>query len=187
MTPPEMTIFELIGWIVLGGSIGGVTAMLIKVKVVKDGLLLDEIKVQLRSFVALAVISLFIGSTAALAIQWFLIGFGGFRSKPEIEDTMFILAISIIAGFGGRRLLPMITSQLEKQIRNVEEGLEKTKKEAEVATDKVTERQSKRRKPITPGFRCSYKSNTIDLRAKTLLLLLLSESGDHSSVVCANK
>jgi hypothetical protein len=87
-----------------------------------------------------------IGSAAALAVQWGLISIGKFRSTTSLEDTIFILSISIIAGFGSRRILPIITDQLEKQIKdtqkqvtNVKAELEETKKETKIVAEKATE------------------------------------------------
>lgn len=134
MTPTEpltqeatMTICQLLFWIVLGGSIGGITAMLIRVKAVKDGTLLDEISVRPRSLFGQAISSLFIGSAAALAIQWILIAIGSFRSTIRVEDTMFIVAISVVAGYSAREILPMIAKRLGEEITRRE--LQETKKE----------------------------------------------------------
>lgn len=79
-----------------------------------------------------------------MAIQWLLISIGKFRSSTSIEDTMFILAVSILADYGARRILPMITDQLEgqitatrKQVKHVEKELLETKKETQDVTNKV--------------------------------------------------
>lgn len=138
MTPTEptalMTICEVLSWIVLGGSIGGVTAMLIRVKVVKDGMLLDnDVTVRSRTLLGLAMFSSFIGSAAALAIQWLLIGINKFDSTADVKNTIFILAISVVAGYGARQILPMLTRRFEKELEDVKEDLTKdltqTKKE----------------------------------------------------------
>jgi len=99
MTTIDMTIRELLFWIVLGGSIGGVTAVLIRVRLVNDGLLVDELSARLRNLLYLAAFSSLIGSAAALAFQWILIGVGKFQSSTQIEDIMFILATSVVAGY----------------------------------------------------------------------------------------
>jgi hypothetical protein len=124
-----MTIHEFLSWVALGGSIGGVTAVLIKVKLTKDGLLLGDISVRSDSFLCLGVFSLLIGSAAALAFQWILIGINEFRSNTTIEDIVFILATSVVTGFVAREILPIITNQLEAQIRNVGQKVEHVHRE----------------------------------------------------------
>jgi len=120
MTTIDMTIRELLFWIVLGGSIGGVTAVLIRVRLVNDGLLLDELSARSGNLLYLAVFSSLIGSAAALASQWILIGVGKFQSSTQIDDIMFILATSVVAGYVARGMLPMITSQNDKLISKLE-------------------------------------------------------------------
>ena len=115
MTTIDMTIRELLFWIVLGGSIGGVTAVLIRVRLVNDGLLVDELSARSRNLLYLAAFSSLIGSAAALAFQWILIGVGKFQSSTQIEDIMFILATSVVAGYVARGILPMI-----KKVEDVE-------------------------------------------------------------------
>jgi hypothetical protein len=120
MTTIDMTIRELLFWIVLGGSIGGVTAVLIRVRLVNDGLLVGELSARSRNLLYLAAFSSLIGSAAALAFQWILIGVGKFQSSTQIEDIMFILATSVVAGYVARGILPMIASQSEKPIGRLE-------------------------------------------------------------------
>lgn len=158
MTPTEptalMTICEVLFWIVLGGSIGGVTAMLIRVKVVKDSMLLDDdATVRSRTLLGLAIFSSFIGSAAALAIQWLLIGINKFESTADVKNTIFILVVSVVAGYSARQILPMLTRRFERELEDVaqkvtnverkvvhvEEDLTETKKEAEAAEFKAVE------------------------------------------------
>lgn len=127
MTTIDMTIRELLFWVVLGGSIGGLTAVLIRVKLANHGLLLEEISVRSRSLLYLAVCSLLIGSAAALAFQWVLISVGKFRSNTQLEDIVFILATSVAAGYVARWIFPMITSQSEELISKVESVNKKVK------------------------------------------------------------
>lgn len=54
----KMAISELLSWVVLGGSIGGIAATFIRVKVENDGMSLDEVRVRPKILLALASISL---------------------------------------------------------------------------------------------------------------------------------
>lgn len=140
MTTIDMTIRELLFWIVLGGSIGGVTAVLIRVRLVNDGLLVDELSARSRNLLYLAAFSSLIGSAAALAFQWILIGVGKFQSSTQIEDIMFILATSVAAGYVARGILPMIASQSEKPIgrlENIDKKVEHVGKKLESVDKKV--------------------------------------------------
>jgi tetratricopeptide (TPR) repeat protein len=140
MTTIDMTIRELLFWIVLGGSIGGVTAVLIRVRLVNDGLLVDELSARLRNLLYLAAFSSLIGSAAALAFQWILIGVGKFQSSTQIEDIMFILATSVVAGYVARGILPMIASQSEKligRLESVDKKVEHVGKKLESVDKKV--------------------------------------------------
>jgi tetratricopeptide (TPR) repeat protein len=140
MTTIDMTIRELLFWIVLGGSIGGVTAVLIRVRLVNDGLLVDELSARSRNLLYLAAFSSLIGSAAALAFQWILIGVGKFQSSTQIEDIMFILATSVVAGYVARGILPMIASQSEKligRLESVDKKVEHVGKKLESVDKKV--------------------------------------------------
>ena len=140
MTTIDMTIRELLFWIVLGGSIGGVTAVLIRVRLVNDGLLVDELSARSRNLLYLAAFSSLIGSAAALAFQWILIGVGKFQSSTQIEDIMFILATSVVAGYVARGILPMIASQSEKligRLESVDKKVEDVGKKLESVDKKV--------------------------------------------------
>jgi hypothetical protein len=178
MTTIDMTIRELLFWILLGGSIGGVTAVLIRVKLVNDGLLLDELSARLRNLLYLAVFSSLIGSAAALAFQSILIGVGKFRSSTQIEDIMFILATSVVAGYVAREMLPMITSQVEKltsklegvdkKVEHVSKKLEGVGKKVEHVEDGLSE-TSLLTSAVRNELESYLKSHPTDRRAATIL------------------
>jgi hypothetical protein len=113
--------------------------MLIRVKVVKGGVLLDGESVRSKTLFGLAVFSsVIIGIAAALAIQWILIGISSFKSTIKLADTMFILAISVVAGYGAREILPAIARRIENEIirEEVQKEVQETTKEM---TTKVKE------------------------------------------------
>lgn len=132
-TAENLRMVELLCLISAGGSLGGVVAALSRLRIrdnrwrIDDA---DDANIGGRDFTSLAIGSILIGIGGAIAVQWALISIGKFRSSAATDDQMFILALSVIAGYGARRILPMLTDQLEKQLGTV-------RKEALTAVEEV--------------------------------------------------
>jgi tetratricopeptide (TPR) repeat protein len=192
MTTIDMTIRELLFWIVLGGSIGGVTAVLIRVRLVNDGLLLDELSARSGNLLYLAVFSSLIGSAAALASQWILISVGKFQSSTQIDDIMFILATSVVAGYVARGLLPMITSQndklisklesVDKRVEHVGKKFEGVDKRVEHIEDDLRE-TSLLMRAVGNELESSLKSHPADRRAAIILATICRAHKDLGGAI----
>jgi hypothetical protein len=67
----------------------------------------------------LAIISAGIGAAGAIALQFIFVLLQSFKSAGTTPNIVFLFSISVAAGFGAKRLLPIMTSRLERQIQEV--------------------------------------------------------------------
>ena len=129
-----MTISEIVIWVVLGGAIGGLAELFTELtfgdneRGTNDDLEKGAVKfkynnneVSIWQSIVLSLISIMIGVCGSVAFQFILILLGSFKSGKDPEQILFLLSISSAAGFGARRLLPKITSQLENKVAEIEE------------------------------------------------------------------
>lgn len=75
--------------------------------------------------------SAFIGMCGAVAFIFFVTAIGGIRAFTDPSEIARFIALSMIAGFGARRLLPMMVTHLEKQIAHAEESADRALNTAE--------------------------------------------------------
>jgi hypothetical protein len=88
--------------------------------------------------------SALIGVADAIAFLFFIIAVGGLTTFSTLGEQIRIIAVSVIAGFGARSLLPRMVGQLEKQIAQAQKDVAETqrnlgitKAEAEQASAKA--------------------------------------------------
>lgn len=124
-----MSIGELLAWIIAGGGAGGVLGLFTRIEFSDKSLLLGQANFSGWKTVILIAISFLIGVGGAVAINWVIIGIGKFSSVATAENRLYILALSVLSGFGGRRILPALTEKFEKELGQTQEELEKTKEE----------------------------------------------------------
>jgi hypothetical protein len=67
--------------------------------------------------------SALIGVAGAIAFLFFIIAVGGLTTFSTLGEQIRIIAVSVIAGFGARSLLPRMVGQLEKQIAQAQKTL----------------------------------------------------------------
>lgn len=108
--------------VTLGGAFGGALYFINRLEFENDDVSLfgkvklSEKQFKIHQFLALLGSSMLLGIGGALAIQFLMIGIGKFQNQNTAEALMTIFSISVVAGFGGRRFLSVVTNKLEQQI-----------------------------------------------------------------------
>lgn len=85
-----------------------------------------------------------IGAAGAIAFLFFVIAVGGLTNFQTLTEQLRSIAVSVIAGFGARRLLPRMVGHLERQMEEVKSEAEKASHDAKEAAQEakvVSERQ----------------------------------------------
>jgi hypothetical protein len=80
-----------------------------------------------------------IGAAGALAFLFFVIAVGGLTNFQTLTEQLRSIAVSVIAGFGARRLLPRMVGHLEKQMEEVKNEAEKASHDAKEALGRQRE------------------------------------------------
>ncbi|WAJ28499.1 hypothetical protein [Antarcticirhabdus aurantiaca] len=125
--------------VLAGGLMGGLVSFLIELRYEDERIRLFGRNIDGKRLALLAFVETAVGMVGALAIQFVAVLIRLFPSNLDTEGSMLLLSISCIAGFGARRLLPRITSSLEKRIEQAERDAEAATKEASEAREKAEE------------------------------------------------
>ncbi|RYU62551.1 hypothetical protein EWI61_03485 [Methylolobus aquaticus] len=127
--------WEILAWVVAGGALGGIVDVCSRLEYTIDGFKDSDIPVTRLWTCTSFILSIIVGGGGALALQWVLLGIGKFDSASTPENKIFFLAISVMGGFGARRLLPGLRQALEEQVlqnrRDVEEVRQENKRDVE--------------------------------------------------------
>jgi Alanine-zipper, major outer membrane lipoprotein len=78
-----------------------------------------------------------IGIGGAIAFMFFIIAVGGVTNFATVDEQLRTVAVSVIAGFGARSLLPRMVGQLEKQIAQASAKADTATEKADSATEKA--------------------------------------------------
>lgn len=84
-----------------------------------------------------------IGAAGAIAFLFFIIAVGGLTNFQTLTEQLRSMAVSVIAGFGARSLLPRMVGHLEKQVAEARTEAGEAKTEAEKATQEAKEALAK--------------------------------------------
>jgi hypothetical protein len=87
---------------------------------------------------------LVIGMCGAASIIFVFASTTWFPREDTTQTELWLLTMSVVAGFGSRRFLPMVTKRLERQVQELEEKVEKEHKEL-----RETERRSQIRDAVS--------------------------------------
>lgn len=144
-----MTIDIVIAWLVVGGVVGGLADLFLHIRYGDYGFaykstnseLGASVPINIWAFIGLCVLSAFIGLSGAVGVQVILIGIQKFSDAPSVENKLLLLSVSVIAGFGARRLLPQIRDRLEEELLKTRE---ESRDAAEDAQEAIEEARSAR-------------------------------------------
>jgi len=89
-------------------------------------------------FVAAVVTAVLVGIAGALAVLLVIIEASKFPKTFNTEDELFLLTISIVAGFGSRQLLPSITATFQQQLNKLAGQNAELQSQAVKSTARVT-------------------------------------------------
>ena len=113
------------------GGLGGLVAHLLRWPLGKDG---SPTPTEAPLHWAASIV---IGVAGAIGFLVFTIAVGGLGGEPpKLDDVLRTISVSVIAGFGARRLLPRMVDHLETQIAEVREKADEAKKEAKATEAK---------------------------------------------------
>lgn len=135
-----LDIFDIIMWVSIGGVLGGIAEYLRRIAY-RDGahraLVINGHELFQRPFILLLVASAIIGLSGALAFQFILISLKWISLTHTPEDILFLLSVSVAAGFGARILLPEITERLRDQLKKLRAETDQLTTKAEGAAEKA--------------------------------------------------
>lgn len=137
MDPPTLAPFSIFLLISVGGAIGGTAEYLRKIAYRKKAWVTNSDEVSSVPVMLLLVTSAIIGLSGALALQFILIWLNAFHDTNETKDIVFLVSISVAAGFGARILLPEITERLRDQVKTLRAETDKSTTKAEEAAKKA--------------------------------------------------
>lgn len=128
-----MTILEILSWVVAGGILGGLCDFFnrFRLDIEKSKVCFHGEAVGFWQAMSLGLMNSGLGIGGALAVQFAMISIGKFQSDRATEVQMLLLSISVVAGFGGRRFLSLLSSKLEDQIGEAERNSAEAREDAE--------------------------------------------------------
>jgi hypothetical protein len=128
-----MSMFEVLIIVIAGGIVGGLASLFIRLEFVSKSFKIGEELVNSWSLIYLAFFDGFIGAAGALGVQFIIISVNSFPEKFELKNKLFLLTVSVIAGFGARHLLPTISDRLKRDINEVKRESGEAKRESDEA------------------------------------------------------
>ncbi len=152
---PSMDLSLILLLIGIGGALGGAAGFFGRFSL-RDGAIVIERadassdtggagavagydRVGFGAAVLLTLVSVVIGCAGALAIQFVLVVLDAAKLEASAKHELFVLSISVAAGFGARRLLASLTARLEEQVRRAQITAAEAKQTAETTRRSVAE------------------------------------------------
>ena len=133
----QWSLSEILEFTVLGGAFGGAADLLARIRLKGGQFQLVDESISGTQFCIELLIQLVIGMCGAAAIIFVFASTTWFPREDTTQTELWLLTMSVVAGFGSRRFLPMVTKRLERQVQELEEKVEKEHKEL-----RETERRS---------------------------------------------
>jgi hypothetical protein len=154
---------------VIGGAFGGAADLLARIRL-KDGhfQIVDE-SISGTQFSIYSLIQLVIGMCGAAAIIFVFASTTWFPREDTTQTELWLLTMSVVAGFGSRRFLPMVTKRLERQVQELEEKVDKEHKELREAErrSQIRDAVSRALTLVAPGAAATptqLNSSLVELR-----------------------
>jgi hypothetical protein len=125
----QWSLALIVSFTAVGGAFGGVADLLARLQL-KDGFfdLVDE-RVSGPNFFLALLIQMILGMCGAAAIVFVFASTTWFPREDSTQSRLWLLTLSVVAGFGARRFLPIVTRRLERQIQELEQKVEEERKE----------------------------------------------------------
>lgn len=161
----ETTKFLVImALVIAGGALGGLAFFLFALGFSESRTTVDGKEVRGRHLFWCAASQIGVGLCGAVAVQFLLILIRIFPKDPTSENAVLLVSVSAAAGFGARRLLPSLASNLERRVEQAEIQAERAQEGAEQAKDKATraEVMSKVSAALRPGTTESQRAEAIE-------------------------
>lgn len=121
MTVEALEFEQIVSLMVAGGAMGGIAHFFAQFRIKGLTLHINGETASVTTTFWQAFFSSITGIAGAMAIQFILILLGAFRSSAAPIDQIFILSISVAAGFGAKQILPQITESLMRKLQQVDE------------------------------------------------------------------
>jgi hypothetical protein len=128
----------------IGGAVGGIAECLTHLKLSATGLMFDGAKADREAFRSFVRVSAWIGLAGAVGVLFVFVATRWWQEESKTDSLpLFVLTLSVAAGFGARRLLPHLTRRLEQQIKEVGDEAKDAKVESGIAQQVAKEAEGK--------------------------------------------
>ncbi len=112
-----------------GGAFGGVAELVARLRLKKGSFHLIDEEISGGNFFLALLIQCVLGICGAAAIIFVFASTTWFPHEDSTQSRLWLLTLSVVAGFGARRFLPMVTQRLERQVQELQEKVEEERKE----------------------------------------------------------
>jgi hypothetical protein len=122
--------WPMLAFACVGGGFGGCADLLARIQL-KDGrLLVGEEKVPgWRCFGLMLLTQVIIGVCGAGAVLFIFCSTTWFKTDDTAQTRLWLLSLSVVAGYGARRFLPMVTRKMERQIEELQQKVQRDHQE----------------------------------------------------------
>lgn len=117
--PADLSTSAVITLISIGGALGGSAEYLRQIAYKDEKLITNGNELLLRPAIILWLSSAAIGVSGAIAFQLIIYMLNAFDDKSTPGNIVYLLSVSVAAGFGARILLPEITERLRDQVKKL--------------------------------------------------------------------
>jgi hypothetical protein len=125
----EFSILAALGWTIAGGSIGGLLDFFNRFKINPESSIIrfQGASVGIGQCFSLAFMNTSLGAGGAIAVQFAMLGIGKFQHCQTTESILFLFSLSVVAGFGGRKFLSLLSNRLEEQLGEQDQKIKEVK------------------------------------------------------------
>lgn len=117
-----------------GGAVGGFLELIRNLKFQDSGFSLDGQKLSWLQFFGLFLIEGILGIGGALAVTLVMLLARQFPTQASTQPELVLLTLYVVAGFAGRRILPIVSRGLEQKLEEATRVANEAKKKAQDAT-----------------------------------------------------
>jgi hypothetical protein len=113
----------------IGGAFGGFVEMLSSIKLTDGQFKIWNELLRWSKFWRLVLIQFLLGICGAMAVIFVFSSTTWFPQNDTTQTKLWLLTLSVVAGFGARRFLPIVTKRLEAKINDLEDKIDRERED----------------------------------------------------------
>jgi tetratricopeptide (TPR) repeat protein len=138
--PQSLTVSDVLYLAVISGALGGLVYVCTKINIRRNLVMFDGEPAFIWPLVAMFSASIVLGAASAVCLLFLFYFLQLLKADSTVQNEVFIISSSLIAGIAAQRLIPRYTRSLESKLDAIDRATEETREVAE-ETNIITKAQ----------------------------------------------